>query len=507
MVMWKKNENITASLEYVEEAGGGLNVFRPVVSFVQRMFSGKKEETSWQSEVRFYDLNHTGILGHSLDIIGFTASSARLMYVDRLDYTEDKNELLQQQIYKDIWRDGQDIFEILYKGVRALASVGEFDLIYVDGKYDILHCSQRISTYKRKDGTQITRYRQRAGIETGESVLEVESENIERCYVPEPGNNLEAYAPTRRVLPHLRLYSQIMAQFQNIARSNSLMTKALYLGEDDGDWQRNQEYINSFTNPSEALPPAVNDLTQLAQRIAKGDLLAPWYPLMGPTKPEAVDLTTSFDEHAREMLVESDKGIAEGLNIPARLIFGDNLTHFSDWVNDEQFRNFGVVPVLKVMIKFLDTNIFSKYALKYGSGSILWFSYDHVARTALNPQQFIELFKTGIVGSAEVRRQLGIPEAAKLLSPEDIQYRRELLTGDSGLQQDLLSARDARQSGMEKNAVPDSAPLTNGQKRMSNVGKAPGTPVLANPVTAAFQEETVEDVVKRKKKDVSKQET
>ena len=502
MVQYRK-KTVAGSLEYIDE-DGGLGIFKPVVNLAQKMLgiTGPPAEESWQKEVRHYDLNGVGILGHSLDIIGFTAAAARLHFVDPISYVEIDDLLLQEKIYEAKWRGDKDIFEMLFVMVRALASVGEIDLVCIDGEYDLFQVSQRVKSSPNeldrrgnvvKWGT--VTYKQRNSDKTTDTVT-VSKEYIERCFVPQPGANHEAYAPTRRILPVLRLYSQIMTQFQRIAFSNSLMTKGLYLGEDDGDWIRDEEYTSNFDNPSKAVPPIVNDLTQLSKAIAAGESLAPWYPMMGAIEPKAIDLTTSFDEQARQTLKDCDEAIAIGLNLPAKMLLGDNVNHFGEYLQDEQFRTFGVAPLLKIALTFLDKHIYSKYAFKANRAAKLWFSYDHITRTTLNPAQFIELFKIGVVGSAEIQRQLGISPKAGILSPEDIQFRRELLTGDSGLQQAQLSQRDAQRQGQEKQAVPATNPLTNGQMRQESAqkpSKAPsdtGGPLTPNPVTGALKKKT-----------------
>lgn len=486
MVLYRKD--VAASLEYISEHGIGVDVYRPqTTSLVEygtiEMASGPTVEKEWQKEVRLYDLNSVGIFGNSLDMIGYTASTAQLEYVDPYTELPISDPILQSRTHAPKWRDGKDIADILFAGTRALASVGEIDLVKIpDGKgdyeYDLFHVSQRDSetpnTIDKKTGRIIEygtiTYRLRDSITTATSKITVSKENVERCFVPQPGANHEAYAPARRVLPQLRLYSQIMTQFQRIAMSNSLMTKGVYLGEDDGEWLRDERYMSQFKDSSKAIPPSVNDMVQQARRVAAGHV-DPWWPLMGSTEPKAIDLTTSFDEQAREQLKQCNIEIALGLNIPAKMLLGEDTTHFVEWTQKEELRTFAVSPLLDILIRFLDKHIYSYYPAKYGYSAKLSYNFDDASAMALNPAQLIEMFKIGVIGKKGIGRILKLSPEDMVITQEDIQARRELLTGDSGLQQAQLAERDAQQRGQQIQAVPDSSPLTNGNMRQGNENK------------------------------------
>lgn len=487
-------KDIAASLEYISEDGQGINVFRPALNIFKSLIGiGPPVEESWQKELRHYDLNHVGIFGNSLDIIAFTAAAASLEYVDPTNLAPIPDAILQEKILQPVWRGDKDIFEMLFVLVRSLGQVGEIDLVCINGEYDLFQISQRVKDTKNKYDKQgnllaygTVTYRQR---DTDEhDLVTISKQHIERCFVPQPGANHEAYAPGRRVLPWMRLYAQIVTQFQRIAFSNSLMTKGVYLGEDDRTWEQNEEYLSQFSNPNQAVPPIVNDMAKMAQEISKGGKLAPWWPMMGPEKPIAIDLTTSFDEQARQVIKDCDREIALGLNIPSRLLLGDNVNHFAEWLQDEQFRTYAVAPLLKIAIKFLDKHIYSKYPTKYGYAAKLWYSFDELTANSLNPAQFIELFKIGVVGSQGIQRHLKLSAQDAYLSPQDIQLRRELLTGDSGLQQAQLAQR----YGQQANAVGPNNPLTNGQLRQNqNALPSQEEPIQAPQVTAALEDDKI----------------
>jgi len=491
----KKGDHIAAELQY-DTSSGGLELVRPVYR-VFDMLRGINtlKEKSWQAKARYYALNNIGLFGHSLDIIAYTAGQARLQYVNPTTYLEIQDPILQSKLGYPKWRADKTIYEALISAVWALACVGEFDLVYIDGEYDIFHVSQRLRSYQKKDGKKYILYKQREE-DTKRDTIEIEENNIERCFVSQPGANYDAYSPARRILPDLELYEQITKQFTRIAYSNSLLPKFFYLGIDDNEWQQDEKYLSQFDDPNKAIPPVVNDAANLAKEATKDTFSAPFLPMMGPEAPQAIDATTSFDEQSRMMRKDIRATIADGLNIPARLLVSDDITHFSEAAQSEDLRNNATIPLLKVVLACFDKHIYSRYATSSGYSAKLWYSYDHIARSAaLNPAQFIELFKIGAIGLSEVRRQLGIPEKAKIQSPEDIIYRRELLTGDSGLQQQQL----AQKYGQEANAANPTAPLAHGQTR--NVGDGtttnqqkteidPSRPLTPNPVTGALKKKT-----------------
>lgn len=483
MTQWR-NKHVAADLNVVTDVG----IFKNAWQHLTGAF--KSEECGWQKEIREADLGGVGILGHSFDIIGFTAAMAKVVYVDPIDEHVIKEPILQNKITSVQWRNDKDIYEMIFAMVRYIVSAGEFDLIEVDGVYDVMSCAQRIKTVDneyldatetiiKKPGYVQYRLRGESVTPTKDNTITVPLDKVERCFWAQPGTSADAYCPARRVLPHIRLYQQIVRQFQRIAFSNGLAQQLLYLGIDDGAWRRDKEYLSQFDNPDKAIPPVANDVVQTGKEIASGMSTSPFYVTMGPNPPAKLDLTVSFDEQARQQLFDSEKAIATGLNIPARFVLADqDLSHFVEAWQDEQFRNFGVIPPLKIVLNFLDKAIYSKYSQKFNIPAKLWYSYQHISRVALNPAQLIELFKVGAIGTAFIHQTLGIQEGDALLSAEDIRYRRELLTGDSGLQQEQLANRDAQRQGIEKNAVSDITPLPDGKMRQSDTSKPAVTSAL-----------------------------
>ncbi len=489
MPQWRKDPDatiISANLEYLPNADGYLEIDVPRDNFAQhRVFSPKirTNEEAWQAEIRNADASGMGIVGHSFDLLAFTAAMTDIEFVDRVSGLRIKSPVLQSKLSLPIWRDDKDLDEIIFSMVRYLASVGEYYLVKINGFYDIFGCNQKAKVEKiqQPNGEWIsyTYFWQRDG-EKEENWIRVPSSDVSRGYFSRPGANREAYSPGRRVLPEIRTAMQIMRQFQRIAFSNTLVTKSIYLGADDMAWTRDKMYMDQWADPSMAVPPVVNDLTNLGDSVAKGNNNAPWHLMMGPNDPKVLDLTTSFDENARQTLQDLKISIAEYLNIPAQMLLSNGEeNHFGKYATDERLRNYGYGPLLRVALKHLYKEIFSSFANEYQYDAKLDFSLDKLAKSTLNPTQAIELFKVGAIGKYGILKILNVPEEYAVQTAEDDQRRRELLTGDSGLQQDLLAERDAQARGIAKNAVPDSAPLTDGKARQGEPKK----------VSAAFKDE------------------
>jgi len=489
MPQWRKDPDatiISANLEYLPNTDGYLELAYPQDNIGQQRAFGatiRTNEEGWQTEIRNADLNGAGIVGHSFDLLAFTAAMTEIEYVDRVSGLKIKSPVLQSKLSLPIWRDDKDIDEIIFAAVRYLASVGEYYLVNVDGKYDIFGCNQKAKVEKLKhqngEWVSYTYFWQREG-EPEDNWVKVRSSDVSRGYFSRPGANREAYSPGRRVLPEIRTAMQIMKQFQRIAFSNTLVTKSIYLGADDMAWTRDQQYMSQWADPQMAVPPVVNDLTNLGDSVAKGKNSAPWHLMMGPNEPKVLDLTTSFDINARQTLQDLKISIAEYLNIPAQMLISEGEeNHFGKYATDERLRNYGYGPLLRVVLKHLYKEIFSSFANESQYDAKLDFSLDKLAKSTLNPTQAIELFKVGAIGKYGILKILNVPEEYAVQTPEDDQRRRELLTGDSGLQQQLLSERDAQAQGIAKNAVPDSAPLTDGRARQGQPSK----------VSAAFKDE------------------
>lgn len=481
---WPTLKKIDASLDFSTKTGG-LELIRPTIPASQKMLSlTPDEEQSWQMRIRHCDQVGVGILGHALDIIAFVAAMAWIQYEDFYTRQRIDDPQLQSFLAEDLWHDSKDIEEIIFFGVRELNLVAELYLIeypdqYGQNRYDIVSTNQFIRKFqvnqknpKRRPTTDdpwFWEFRLRDESRPSSNII-VEDGKVHRCFNPKSGATREAYAPTARILTEAELNLKILKMFERIADSNSLVTKIAYLGQDDGQWMMDQDYKSQFSDPTKAVPPVVNDLSNLARGIKDGKYNDPWQLMMGPVAPTAVDLTTSFDKEAREQINQNNIAIATGLNAPATLLLEKSDTsHFHEFVNNDRLRNFASDPTLKLFLRFLFKHVFEKEALKRNYKARLGFTYDKVMRSTLNPAQFIELFKIGAVGMKAIARHLNLSEEDMQLTAEDIRYRRELVTGDSGLQQEQLAQR----YGQDANAVSYDNPLTNGQKRQetSNIEK------------------------------------
>ena len=81
MPQWRKDPDatiISANLEYLPNADGYLEIDVPRDNFAQhRVFSPKirTNEEAWQAEIRNADASGMGIVGHSFDLLAFTAAA------------------------------------------------------------------------------------------------------------------------------------------------------------------------------------------------------------------------------------------------------------------------------------------------------------------------------------------------------------------------------------------------------------------------------------------------
>lgn len=374
MVAWRK-KNYTASLS-------------------PQSYTSTGGEETWQTRVRQHDLDYNGLLGYSLDMVASVASSATIFPI--VNGKEKTNNIDTSKLDHFVGAYGQSLQDLIYSAVRALMLLGEFDLVYVNNSWTIFYTYQRLKTRIIED----TPFIEYALSDKKDNTVLVSEKDVVRVVNPRYGQVWEAHSPTRRILPLLDTYKNIVDQLSVQAKSNKSFPKIAWFGSDDGRW-RNETIVEDGGQKLSA-PPILSDAVGLSKRIREDDQFAPFFPMMSDTKPEVVDLSTPLDGSIVNILDQLTGLIAQGLNIPARLLTGDGGNHWSDWLLDSQLKQFAVEPLLRIVI----FNFSKKFKPTLGFG--IGYRFDD--KGDIDVKQALEAYKAGVVNADYVRYIMEVGE-------------------------------------------------------------------------------------------------
>lgn len=327
MVSWRSRTAATAP--YVDERHG-----QPV------------EGQAWQAEVRKYDRELVGELGSALDIVAALAGDTPITVENT------KGKVFDLPILTDgsKWKYTASFSEAISRAVRSLALVGEFDIVRIreGGKvmYEIMQCSQRKKT--SNGDVQFYEYMLNG---TGKKTLKVPKDDVQRVWCPSSENLLEAYSQTRRALTDLRIIYNLKAGVDNVAWNNRSFLRVLHFGKVDNSYRQNLET---------QVPPVVLQARNLAQDMVKGERLAPFYPMVGETPPDMIDMSIPQDPNMPDIMEMAIGGLARSLNLPVRLLTGEAGSHWADWKMDVQVQTYFLKPLLSVVLAGFDKFILSE---------------------------------------------------------------------------------------------------------------------------------------------------